>query len=311
MSIGAAFKNFSIGSKSREPSRIREPTSQGPVIDKKENKQQSIVVEQSEKERRAFVPDADAAAAAAASDAEAGTAQLWTGRFPTRISTGHIIGFRNTLAAGDVIGSSSPARRRIDVSAGNLVRLPQHGDAAGDEQTRFIRVISDYGRQAQQVGSDDLRDESVQAQEEYKPRDLSPRRGLVTGNWVINVVAAAAAAAAAVRGETGSQPGAQVKNGQLQQARTGDSDADEDGKSDVIRIMFMLQGLFFKSSLYTLRACLDFSCLKCLLGCDVGSLMVLAYCEHRLTGEPVHAAMFLQKDTSNRSWQFGRLSGLI
>ncbi|EGZ76217.1 hypothetical protein NEUTE2DRAFT_122877 [Neurospora tetrasperma FGSC 2509] len=295
MSIGAAFKNFSIGIRDVLQERSHPGYS----------KQQSIVVEQSEKERRAFVPDADAAAAAAASDAEAGTAQLWTGRFPTRISTGHIIGFRNTLAAGDVIGSSSPARRRIDVSAGNLVRLPQHGDAAGDEQTRFIRVISDYGRQAQQVGSDDLRDESVQAQEEYKPRDLSPRRGLVTGNWVINVVAAAAAAAAAVRGETGSQPGAQVKNGQLQQARTGDSDADEDGKSDVIRIMFMY------SSLYTLRACLDFSCLKCLLGCDVGSLMVLAYCEHRLTGEPVHAAMFLQKDTSNRSWQFGRLSGLI
>ncbi|KAK3946881.1 hypothetical protein QBC32DRAFT_225321 [Pseudoneurospora amorphoporcata] len=132
MSMGSAFKNFSMG---RELSRTREPSSRGPSIDLERShpgygEQQSIVVEQSEKERRAFVPDADAAA----SDAEAGTAQLWTGRIPIGISTGHIIGSGNTLAAGDVIGSSSA--RGVDISAaistGKFLRLPEHGDTVGE-----------------------------------------------------------------------------------------------------------------------------------------------------------------------------------
>lgn len=152
----------------------------------------------------------------------------------------------STTAA--VIGKEQDQQDDEDARVGRLYKEGQEpgvgGDTAGDEQTRFVGVASNHGCQAQQVGSDDLRDESVQAKEEYKPRDFSPGRGLETGNWFVN----AAATATAIRGETGSQPGAQVENGQLQQGhdagvdqgqeredsdaqspRAGDSDADAYG----------------------------------------------------------------------------------
>lgn len=149
-----------------------------------------------------------------------------TGAIETGIWVGVWIKLDSSPPFAALVGKEQDQQDDEDARVGRLHKEGQTrgfgGHAAGDEQTGFVRVVPGNGRQqAQQDGSDDLRDGHVQTQEEYKPRDPSPGHGLETGNWIVN----AAATAPAVPGKTGSQPGAQVENGQLQQG--DDAGADQ------------------------------------------------------------------------------------
>lgn len=155
---------------------------------------------------------------------------------PGTIETGIWVGVwikldPSSATAVTVVGKEQDQQDDEDARVGRVHEEGQEPgagrDAAGDEQTWLVGVASDHhSSQAEQTGSDNLRYESVQAQEEHKPRHLSAGRGLEAGDGFVN--AAATAAAAVPPGETGSQPGAQVENGQLQQGHDAGADQGQD-----------------------------------------------------------------------------------